>query len=586
MSDLDERFRSLSRVRPPDLWPDIEHREPHPLREPSPRRQLVAVTVAFAVAAAGIGLAIRAFQPEDRPRPAATVENGKIAFVATGKGGSDIYVVNSDGTEKKLLVPGGSPSWSPDGTQLAFLTVAPQRLGGRDMAVIEVASGGIRILYTIQEQPGGTGPQAWSPDGKQLAFASYDGIYVMNVDGTGAHRITRYEGSHACYDLLPSWSPAGSAIVFSVLCEGGNEGLWAVEADGSDRRQLIAGDYEVDEYRSPVWSPDGTKIAFVKTDWTLDDPIKSAAIYVMNADGTGAMQLASRAAFDRSLTWSPDGRAIAFTRYYAGGSDIFLLDLETAEVTQLTHTGDAVDPAWQPVPAVEGSPSAWDAVSAEVTGRVRLDGVPGPVAAADRAVWVTTYDYEHEGAAVARIDATTNEIVATVPIEGLPPSNLAVGAGALWVPAGMEHGGPVLMRVDTDTNEVTGRVEGVTGPVVADATGVWAIQDGPDAHDAAVVRLDPETLTIEARIPVGNVPFDMVAGAGSIWIVAWDAQARYQEPSDLLRIDALSGELVATISINGDGNWIAADDAGVWISAWSTIDPNDWNAVFREVCAD
>lgn len=585
MSDLDERFLALDRVGPPDLWPDVQHREPRPMREPPPGRRFLAAAVAFAVASAGIALGVRAFRGGESA-PTAAVGNGRIAFVVSRDGEYEIFLMDENGASLVRLSGGRDPAWSPDGTRVAF-TANEDRLG---ISIVNAdGTGSVKLT----DKPAYAQTPTWSPDGEQIAFAAADGIYVMDSDGTDVHRITGYTGPLACADFHPSWSPDGARIAFAVRCDGGGLGIFTVDADGSDRAMVTGIEGESTESLvfdgGPAWSPDGARIAFTGAN---KPDVNTQHVYTINADGSGIDRITDGDVSDWSPIWSPDGAEIAFISMRAEGRGIYVMDPYGLNVRRLTSDPTAVGTidscclSWQPVPAVEGSPSASDAVSAEVTGRVRLDGVPGPVAAADGAVWVTTYDYEHEGAAVARIDATTNEIVATVPIEGLPPSNLAVGAGALWVPAGMEHGGPVLMRVDTDTNEVTGRVEGVTGPVVADATGVWAIQDGPDAHDAAVVRLDPETLTIEARIPVGNVPFDMVAGAGSIWVVAWDAQARYQEPSDLLRIDALSGELVATISINGDGTWIAADDAGVWISAWSTIDPNDWNAVFREVCAD
>ncbi len=351
MTDLEEQFRTLDRLDAPDVWPDAERRSPGTRPGPHRRHRLAAVVLAFTVAAAGIGFAIWAFRGRSQlpePRPAAAVENGQIAFVRRADKASTITLVDPNGSNLSPLLDGSDPAWSPDGRTLAFVT-AP---AGEKPSISTVSADGSDLtpIFQLQGQPGGIGPQAWSPDGSQLVFASFDGIYVMNADGTGVRRVTRYEGEHACYDVDPSWSPDGSTIVFAALCEGGNEGLWTVGVDGSDLRQLIGGDYEVDEYRSPVWSPDGTKVAFVKTEWTLDDPIKQAAIQVVNADGTGLTRLVTGVAFDRSFAWSPDGRALAFTRYHEGGSDIFLLTPQTEEVSQLTHTGDAVDPAWQPIP--------------------------------------------------------------------------------------------------------------------------------------------------------------------------------------------------------------------------------------------
>lgn len=392
MPSLDDHFRALAEVGTPEDWPDLEALEPGPLRSPyvgQPRRlrtrplprqphRAAAAALALAVAVAGMGFAIWAFEGASRspqPRPAATVENGKIAFVRGVDGPGTISLVDPDGSNPSQLIEGTDPAWSPDGETLAFVT-APAGEGPRYIASIPADGRGVTRLLPLQEQPGGIGPQAWSPDGSQLVFASVDGIYVMNAAGTDARRVTRYQGDHACYDLDPAWSPAGSTIVFAVLCEGGNEGLWIVGLDGSDRRPLIVGDYEVDEYRSPVWSPDGTKVAFVKTDWTLDDPINGASIYVADADGTGTTRVADGAAFDRSLVWSPDGRAIAFTGYRETGSDIFLVDLETDEVTQLTQTGDAVDPAWQPVPLDDEPPTPDTTATPEGTIDLPADAIP------------------------------------------------------------------------------------------------------------------------------------------------------------------------------------------------------------------
>lgn len=375
MTDLEEHFRTLDRLDVPDIWPEAERRSPGTRPGPRHPHRLAAAVLAFTVAAAGIGFAIWAFQGRSelpKPRPAATVGNGQIAFVSRADKAGTIALVDADGANLSPLIEGSDPAWSPDGRTLAFVA-APD---GEKPSISIVSADGSDLtpVFQFQGQPGGIGPQAWSPDGSQLVFASFDGIYVMNADGTGVRRVTRHEGEHACYDVDPSWSPDGSTIVFAVLCEGGNEGLWTVAVDGSDLRQLIGGEYEVDEYRSPVWSPDGTKIAFVKTEWGLDDPIKQAAIQSVNADGSSLTRLVTGVAFDRSFAWSPDGRALAFTRYHEGGSDIFLLNPQTEEVSQLTHTGDAVDPAWQPIPMDGETASLTRCVQATTSGDFDGDG--------------------------------------------------------------------------------------------------------------------------------------------------------------------------------------------------------------------
>lgn len=371
MPSLDDHFAALTKIQTPDVWPDLDALEPRsgarshvgrPRRfrtRPRPRQsghRWAAATLALVVATAGIGFAIWAFQGaprSPRPRPAATVGNGKIAFV---RGADTLSLIDPDGSDPARLIEGVEPAWSPDGETLAFVTQGASQ-GTRYVASVRADGTNLMRLVPLRDQPGGLGPQAWSPDGGQLVFASFDGIYVMDADGTDVRQVTRYEGEHACYDLDPSWSPDGSTIVFAVTCEGGSEGLWTVGVDGSGRGLLVSGDYERDDYRSPVWSPDGTRVAFVKTDWATDGAIANADVYTVNADGTDPTRVVNGVAFDRSIAWSPDGREIAFTRHHENGSDIFVADLESSEVTRLTDVGDAVDPAWQPIPVEEGTPT-------------------------------------------------------------------------------------------------------------------------------------------------------------------------------------------------------------------------------------
>ncbi len=217
-------------------------------------------------------------------------------------------------------------------------------------------------------------------------------------------------------------------------------------------------------------------------------------------------------------------------------------------------------------------------VTATVVDRVRLEGLPGSVAAADGSVWVATYDFDRGTGAVVHIDAATDQILATVPIDGFV-SNLAAGDGAAWAPVGVNGKGSSLLRIDAATNEVTGRVDGVTGPVVVAPVGVWAVEAGDGGRDAAVVEIDPSTLQIERRIPVGEVPLDMAAGSGSIWVLTRTVTGDVTSSGPLLTIDAGTGS-VTPIDVNSAGVWIAADDAGVWLDVWDSSRSNNSVAQF------
>ena len=125
MADLHDRFEALGRARTPDLWREIEGREPRRSVEPSPARRALVGVVAFVVAIAGIGFAAVTFGGSEPPGKqdvsGAPVANGAIAYISDG----ELRIVQPDGsnaTKVDLDVPGavGSVSWSPDGQWFAF----------------------------------------------------------------------------------------------------------------------------------------------------------------------------------------------------------------------------------------------------------------------------------------------------------------------------------------------------------------------------------------------------------------------------------------------------------------------------------
>jgi hypothetical protein len=120
---LEQRFKSVKATRAPDLWPDIERREPRPPRREVPWGRVGTVALAFTVAAAGIALATRAFLGRDAPNPAQTTRAGPIDFeqvnprvsatipvgpfpsaIAAGEGGVWVGVPSQDGSGRGEVV--------------------------------------------------------------------------------------------------------------------------------------------------------------------------------------------------------------------------------------------------------------------------------------------------------------------------------------------------------------------------------------------------------------------------------------------------------------------------------------------------
>jgi probable HAF family extracellular repeat protein len=155
-------------------------------------------------------------------------------------------------------------------------------------------------------------------DGK-IVFVSTRGfmgteIWTMNADGTGLQELTQppYTNTN------PVWSPDGTKIAFRSERDGVGQ-VYVMNADGTGQTRLTTSG-AVDE--QPSWSPDGSKIAF--TSWRDGH----AQIYVMNADGTNQTRLTNNPAIDYQPNWSPDGTHILFTSYRSAKPDIWVMNAD------------------------------------------------------------------------------------------------------------------------------------------------------------------------------------------------------------------------------------------------------------------
>jgi len=254
---------------------------------------------------------------EPRSEPGSSSPSGRIAF----DNWDDVWTIDADGTHLTRLThaPGHEfdPSWSPDGTRIAFRS---ERSGEPEIWVMNADGAGQRRLAT------GLSP-AWSPDGSLIAFSGMKGLSVIRPDGTGLRVLPHTEGGE-----YPSWSPDGTRIAFNSNLTGDHV-MYIAQADGSKVTDLssVGEGWQVD------WSPDGRSILFTSH---RDHPDNYTDVYVMRPDGSSIRRLTNRGGY--APAWSPDGQHIAFS-----APALFVMNPDGTGATRLpTDVGETSLPDW------------------------------------------------------------------------------------------------------------------------------------------------------------------------------------------------------------------------------------------------
>jgi len=319
---------------------------------------LFAALLVAALAALPAAAAPRKPAPPRKP-------NGQIAFARFNQDLKDtqVYVVNPDGSGQRLVQGptdiGEGPRWFPDGAHIA--TGGSPALPGGGSRIINPDD----LTY---RDVGGQDPNLFnpcgipSPDGKLLLCETFsqdgsqNGIHTVRAsDGGGLAQITSVPGGD---DIPGGWAPKGKRIVFLRTTL---DALFVVNTNGNHPRQITPKDFRLSS--SGDWSPQGNEIIFSRH---LTSDVHSS-IWVVHANGTGLHEIKIQPASAcgganadptaegcNSPTWSPDGKKIAFVRSFNNDVDgeIYTVNEDGTGLKQVTHAPGSDSPDWGTHPPV------------------------------------------------------------------------------------------------------------------------------------------------------------------------------------------------------------------------------------------
>ncbi len=242
------------------------------------------------------------------------------------------------------------PVWSPDGRRLAADRQGSEyaTMYGK-IFVLERATGEVRLL--VEKEGGQRLVQSWSPDGKEIAFAAHndlEGIWLVSADGQGEPRFLS-EGDNA------AWSPTGQQMaIYSGTYDPESDRvtgrIWVLDLGTGDRRLVFEQSGERAEGEGLSWSPDGTRLAFSFGVGGRDRPIvDNIELYVLDLE-TGELHQLTHGGRNRYPTWSPDGSMIAFAGEVERNEWTIIITRAdgTCTVRPLTVTGFFFGCAWSP----------------------------------------------------------------------------------------------------------------------------------------------------------------------------------------------------------------------------------------------